>query len=93
MKKKNDNNKIITSLKTFLKIKTSSLVKGSNLISFTLTFDIKNIESKLTSASFEPNFNRMSISFFPKPLKFKVVFFSYRKYHLDKLLEMLIYIA
>ena len=91
MKKKNDNNKIITSLKTFLKIKMSSLVNGSNLISFTLTFDIKNIESKLTSASSEPNFN---LSYFSQShSNSSSYFFPREKYHLDKLLVMLIYVV
>ena len=54
----------------------SSLVNGSNLISFTLTFDIKNIESKLTSASSEPNFN---LSYFPKAIQIQARIFFVQK--------------
>lgn len=69
----------------------SSLVNGSNLISFTLTFDIKNIESKLTSASSEPNFN---LSYFSQShSNSSSYFFRTEKYHLDKLLVMLIYVV
>ena len=69
----------------------SSLVNGSNLISFTLTFDIKNIESKLTSASSKLNFNLFHFS--QSHSNSSSYFFPAQKYHLDKLLAMLIYVV
>lgn len=53
---------LITSLKTFLKIKVYLLVSDINLISVNLTLDIKNIESKLASAFSNPTFISILIS-------------------------------
>lgn len=50
-RKKRINNKINNFLKPFLRIKMPSLVSDRNLIRLNLTFDIKNIERKLTIRS------------------------------------------
>lgn len=50
-RKRRINNKINNFLKPFLRIKMPSLVSDSNLIRLNLTFDIKNIERKLTIRS------------------------------------------